>query len=304
MLCGVQAWLERRKTSTPCKAKMLHRVQAKKKREEMNYLKRLIQELYEERQKIEKLLRITNQELKNKQVPGEKVIVKTRGNSFQFYLREADEAMKYLPIKEKEWVADIVKMEYYNKLKKKLEERLNVIDRCIRGLGRTEPSQVFEILGRGKQRMIEPIEPTDEQFRSEWEACEYCGKEFWNGDAEIYTDKGERVRSKSEKIIADKLYKENIAYRYEYPLKLLNGTIVFPDFTILDEIRRRNIIFEHFGMMDNEEYANNAISKLQMYAREGYVLGDNLFVTMETSERPLDSRVLDGIVGLIKGEWL
>ena len=75
---------------------------------------------------------------------------------------------------------------------------------------------------------------------------------------------------------------------------------IYPDFTILDEANRRNVIFEHFGMMDNEEYANNAISKMQIYAREGYVLGDNLFVTMETSTRPLDSRMLDGVVKQIK----
>ena len=54
--------------------------------------------------------------------------------------------------------------------------------------------------------------------------------------------------------------------------------------------------------MDNEEYANNAISKIQLYAREGYVLGDNFFCTMETSAKPFDSRMLDGIIMQIKGD--
>ena len=126
------------------------------------------------------------------------------------------------------------------------------------------------------------------------------GIPFEENAPEIYTDRGERVRSKSEKIIADKLYRENIPYRYEYPLEIPYVGTIYPDFTILDEVNRRNIIFEHFGLMNDESYANNAIFKLQTYAREGYILGDNLFVTMETSERPLDSRMVDGIIKQIK----
>ena len=264
-------------------------------------MKGAVQELYEEKQKIEKLLGMLNQELKIVKLSRETVIVKTRGDSFQFYLREADEAMKYLSIKEKERVTDIVKAEYYNKLKIKLEKRIKVIKRCIVGLEETDPTLVYEMMGKGKQKLIEPFSLTDEQFRAEWEQCEYRGKEFWDDGVEIYTDKGERVRSKSEKIIADKLYRENIPYRYEYPLEIPGAGTIYPDFTILDVRKRRNIIFEHFGLMDNEEYLNNALSKIQMYAQEGYVLGDNFFMTMESIAKPLDSRVLDGIIDLIKG---
>jgi len=52
--------------------------------------------------------------------------------------------------------------------------------------------------------------------------------------------------------------------------------------------------------MDSENYANNAVAKLQLYTNLGYVLGDNLFVTMETSKKPLDSRMLDGIIMQLK----
>lgn len=52
--------------------------------------------------------------------------------------------------------------------------------------------------------------------------------------------------------------------------------------------------------MDDENYVNKAISKIQLYASAGYILGDNLFITMETSVKPFDSRILDGIIGVIK----
>ena len=111
-------------------------------------------------------------------------------------------------------------------------------------------------------------------------------------DTKIYSDRGERVRSKSEKIIADKLCKENIMYRYEYPLETPYSGVIYPDFTILDEERRRNIIYEHFGMMDDAEYACNAVAKIEMYLNSGYFWGDNLIFTMETHEKPLNSKIV------------
>lgn len=47
---------------------------------------------------------------------------------------------------------------------------------------------------------------------------EYKGKELNDDTMEIYTQKGERVRSKSEKILADYFYYNNISYKYECPL--------------------------------------------------------------------------------------
>ena len=50
---------------------------------------------------------------------------------------------------------------------------------------------------------------------------------------EIYTERGERVRSKSEKIIADKLFLQNIPYHYERPIYLKGFGMVYPDFCCL-----------------------------------------------------------------------
>ena len=268
----------------------------------MNQLER---NFMEEKLKAEELLHKINRELNQVKPDNAKVKVSLKGNALQMYIKETNEDGlfgRYLPQSEKDRAVNIVKGEYYGNLKETLENKLKFYEKGMKFLHKTKLSEVYRKLGKGKQKLVEPIELSDEQYRALWEQCEYEGKGFDEYAAEIYTERGERVRSKSEKIIADKLYRENIAYRYEYPLNLSNGVVVYPDFTILVEIRRRNIIFEHFGMMDNAEYSNNAISKMQMYGREGYVLGDNLFVTMETSTRPLDSRMLEGVVELIKGE--
>ena len=112
-------------------------------------------------------------------------------------------------------------------------------------------------------------------------------------EKEIITERGELVRSKSEKIIADKLYMMGIPYRYEYPLMLDDGITVYPDFTILKMPERKEVYLEHFGMMDDEEYVNKMLFKISTYERNGIFIGVNLFVTYETSKRPINTKALN-----------
>lgn len=134
---------------------------------------------------------------------------------------------------------------------------------------------------------------SDEEFIRQWESVGYRGKEFEDEENEIITERGERVRSKSEKIIADKLFALGIPYRYEYPV-LLNGNIrMYPDFTILKMPEREEVYLEHFGMMDDADYVENTMYKLNTYEKNGIYLGVNLYVTHETSRNPLNTRVLD-----------
>ncbi len=51
----------------------------------------------------------------------------------------------------------------------------------------------------------------------------------------IITEKGERVRSKTEKMLADFFYRKEILYRYEKPLYLKGYGIVYPDFAFFSE---------------------------------------------------------------------
>ena len=79
---------------------------------------------------------------------------------------------------------------------------------------------------------------------------EYQGKGFKETDPFIYTERGERVRSKSEKILADYFYSHNIPYKYEHPLYLTGFGIVYPDFTVLSQRTRHEMYWEHNGRME------------------------------------------------------
>ena len=102
------------------------------------------------------------------------------------------------------------------------------------------------------------------------------------------TARGELVRSKSEVIIANVLNAKDDAYRYECPLDLGSGLRFYPDFMILSRKTRKVILWEHFGMMGNPEYAENAVAKIHLYQKHGYFLGDNLIATFESQGHPLD----------------
>ena len=82
---------------------------------------------------------------------------------------------------------------------------------------------------------------------------------------------------------------------YEAPLKLKNKTI-YPDFKLLDLKRRRTVYWEHFGMMDRPEYAEAAVRKIMEYEAEGLLLGNQLIITMETTEKPLNIEDVERIL--------
>ena len=64
------------------------------------------------------------------------------------------------------------------------------------------------------------------------------------------TEKGERVRSKSEKILADYFYRNNILYQYEKPLYLKGYGTIYTDFTFLSKKTRKEIYWEHEGIVN------------------------------------------------------
>ena len=133
------------------------------------------------------------------------------------------------------------------------------------------------------------LEDIDKWIEENNVKCPVCGKSEWTPcrtfSLMYKTSQGVYVRSKSELIIAERLEKQNIPYRYEWPLKLRDGQIVYPDFTILHPQTLKIYYFEHFGMIGNPEYADNAIRKINTYAVNGILLDNNLTAAIEAALR-------------------
>lgn len=108
----------------------------------------------------------------------------------------------------------------------------------------------------------------------------------WNSENPNYrnqlryqTARGEKVRSKSEKLIADTLHSLGLDYKYEKKI-MLNGREIYPDFTIINPLSGQTYFWEHLGL-DSEEYKNNWEFKKRIYEENQIREGANLIVTCE-----------------------
>lgn len=144
-------------------------------------------------------------------------------------------------------------------------------------------------MSTGKKELIRTHYTSDEIYLNNWKNQEYEVLAFKDNYPEYYTRKGIRVRSKSEVIIADTLDEMEIPFLYEKPLKLNSG-IVHPDFTLLNIRERRELYWEHLGMMDDIDYRNNALIKIRNYESSGIYQHDCLILTFETSKYPLNTK--------------
>ncbi len=219
-----------------------------------------------------------------------------RGRDF-YACHVLDDKSEYIPKSNLALMSKLAQKYYDEKVLGVLECKLNLVDAFIEKYKTIDVLDVYENLIEVRKSLVEPIQLSDEEYARRWLAVSYKGKGFDAEIPDLRTAKGERVRSKSEVIIADALERSGIPYKYECPLKLEDGgKTVYPDFTCLNLRTRKEVLWEHLGMMDNPEYASLAVKKLSSYLQSGYVLGKNLVISMESSENPLNQKDVKKIV--------
>ena len=157
-------------------------------------------------------------------------------------------------------------------------------------------AKVYSELPQGRQTLIHPYVLPDTLYIQEWLSEPYEGLPFTDQDPMIFTDRGERVRSKSEKILADRFNALGIPYRYEYPLYLSAIGTIHPDFTLLDLAERRIIYLEHFGLIQDPAYSFQAMNKIDCYSADGYYQGDQLLCTFEGGRYVFQSAIFESML--------
>ena len=198
------------------------------------------------------------------------------------YIKKKDMALAYR----------LAQKSYDQKIQKLVDRRLKQLNKLTEEYEDIEIEEIYNKLHSIRKNMIQPVEIPWEQRLAEWKNTPYAGKEFAPGMPEIYSKKGERVRSKSEKILADTFYNMGIEYKYECPIKLRDYVVVYPDFTLLRKRDGKEIYWEHDGRMDDPKYAEKAIRKINTYIANGIFPGDNLIVSFETSGTVLNDRII------------
>lgn len=222
------------------------------------------------------------------------------GTRIQFYFRanKSDRGGKYIRKSDTHTIQTLLQKSYQDKVMRLLKteiknlelllNRLNDITEKIKRVYSDFPVQI--------KCYINPIDMSDEDYADKWMNVPYIGKEIPEYGAVYETAKGDRVRSKSELTIANMLSEKGIPYKYECPKTLLNGKVFYPDFTVLDVKSRKEIYWEHRGMMDDKDYARQAVFKMKSLMKNEIILGNNLIITEETSTTPLGTDEIEMII--------
>ena len=250
------------------------------------------------------LMQMKNQieKSKKKRVQG-KLRVCSRGNRFQYYRRDdpTDFNGSYISKENIQIAKDIAQQDYNEQFLKALQEEVDVLSKFLQTYPTENVEKVYGKLHKGRQELVTPwIEP-EEDFLHKWKGYTYHGLGYTDDTPEFYTLKGERVRSKSELIIADMLEKEKIPYRYECPVFLKGYGNVYPDFTVLNIKKRKEFYWEHMGMMDDPVYAEKAMKKIRTYEQNGYYAGLDLILTFESKNLPISQKQIANIIERLLG---
>lgn len=135
----------------------------------------------------------------------------------------------------------------------------------------------------------------------------YSGKHNFYEEGKIHqTIRGERVRSKSEVIIADQLHLLGFNYEYEGVLEF-NSEIRRPDFIIRNSASGKIYYWEHLGMLKVDEYRKNWEHKKEWYRQNGITEegGPNgtLIITQDDADGGISSKEVNEKIKKIKRQF-
>lgn len=110
---------------------------------------------------------------------------------------------------------------------------------------------------------------------------------------------GLMVRSKSEQIIADRLYLRGIRFEYEPALPDENGPEMHPDFRLFYPAQNRWIYLEHVGRTDDQNYMDSLKRKIGKYIDQGLLIGSDVYFTYDRPDGSLDLHILESLIEMI-----
>ncbi|MDD6037043.1 MAG: hypothetical protein PUC30_12815 [Lachnospiraceae bacterium] len=266
----------------------------------MNMNEELLSKLVQEKDECRKMLPEIKKAIK-KAPEGTLHILNAKGKYPQYYLYDKGwtgqcKNGRFIQRKDNRLAQRLAQKQYDIDVAECLERKIRSIERFLKEYEANNVMSVYEQMTEQRKALVEPVVLPDEEYVRVWKNTMRGNANEYQKNVEIYTDTGERVRSKSEKILADRFGHEGIPYIYEPELVFKDGTRVYPDFALLQLRTRRTIYFEHFGMMDSLEYCTKALKKIETYSKNDYWFGENLLYTFETKEEPLNIKNVDRMI--------
>ncbi len=224
----------------------------------------------------------------------EKVNVSSCGEYMQYYIINPKNGVKrYAKKVENKYVSKILQYNYESEVNKVIIRNLKCLEQFIKNYDPYAVKNAYEKMCEGRKRLVKPIMEPDSEYIKRWFKEHPGSQNTFPVSTNIYTEREENVRSKSEKIIADLLTKHGIPYAYEATIAMADGSLVYPDFLILNVRERKTIAWEHLGLGEIENYARKNLNKIRDYEEIGYELGDRLILSIEMESGDLDYREVE-----------
>ena len=265
------------------------------------------------------------------QSEGKTLNIKMMDGRPAFFYRTKDGKQVYLNHTNEKLIRKLASDYYERKMKAIALREKKQIDSCIAILEKdkdiSDVDNTSKLIPEAVMEFAVLSELTAEGYARKWQNSNNIVKKRRSHKQDDYhkykTLRGEYVGSKSEVIIADRLFVKGIPYHYEIAFtpeaiidksrpgidetgRLLGYEAIgfgpdspdtlHPDFYVLNKRTRKAYYWEHLGKMDDPEYCRKNFNRFMRILDAGYVIGEDLLVTHEDSKNPLMTESIDSII--------
>lgn len=210
--------------------------------------------------------------------------------------QEVNGTRKYISQKNRNLAEQLALKKYHTYKIQEISEELKALNAYLKYHKENPSKAALKILNAvGFQELLEPVLFSLSDELEQWSHDSYQQNPFYPEQRNIKTLSGQKVRSKSEALIAIKLTEFGIPFHYEEALPL-EEKVYYLDFTLRHPETGKFFYWEHFGMMDNPSYAQKAADKIASYATHGIFPFVNFFMTFESKDHPLDLEQVEALI--------
>ncbi len=167
--------------------------------------------------------------------PAGRLRVSETGGYARYYHVEpsGDQSGTYITVKNLNLAETLAQKDYNKRFLSRARAELESLDACIHLIPESDSDEIYQTLDPRRRRLVTPYLITDDLYAAQWRSQPYKTNPYMPESKLYDTNNGEKVRSKTEAILADMLLELGIPYRYEQALKLKGRAVRYPDFTLL-----------------------------------------------------------------------
>lgn len=247
--------------------------------------------------------RITFLEKKQKTLPAGYIKYVRRGDKVQYYLRRENHQLEYISSKNQSKISSLVNAHYVRRVLPKLKKNYRAAKKFLELHSGLEEFQIAEALPIAMQQLNGNLFACRAAEVEAWQSKPYERNPRYMEHLIYESQRGEMMRSKSEVFIANRILAYKLPYKPECPLFIESiEKTWYPDFMLLNPRTLEVVIWEHFGLMSDPDYAKAACQKIKIYRDNGFVIGKNLIVTFEADGVPLTIKEIDKCIEEVFGE--